>query len=83
MSKPIPSKRKRVFWATTQKMCVHCGTTESLTIDHILARVLGGTNDFKNLQVLCRSCNWIKAIGESQEYERRCKELFLPANPQP
>ena len=50
---------------------------EDLTIDHIIARVLGGTNAFGNLQVLCSSCNKSKALGESREHERRRKELFL------
>jgi len=37
--------------------CAHCGTTEQLTIDHIVPVIEGGTDDEENLQALCRSCN--------------------------
>lgn len=38
-------------------ICRHCGTEEDLTIDHIQPISKGGTNELKNLQVLCKSCN--------------------------
>lgn len=37
--------------------CKHCGTTESLSIDHVIAIANGGKNVLSNLQILCRSCN--------------------------
>lgn len=37
--------------------CQHCGTTEQITIDHIIPITKGGTNHIDNLQPLCRSCN--------------------------
>jgi 5-methylcytosine-specific restriction endonuclease McrA len=37
--------------------CLRCGTTESLTVDHIVPLVHGGSNDISNLQPLCISCN--------------------------
>ena len=39
------------------RYCRQCGTTEDLSIDHIIPERLGGTLDPDNLQVLCRSCN--------------------------
>lgn len=39
------------------RSCKHCGTTEKLTVDHIVPRSRGGTNDINNLQILCRACN--------------------------
>lgn len=38
-------------------ICAHCGTREDPTIDHIAPKEMGGSDDLKNLQVLCRSCN--------------------------
>lgn len=38
-------------------VCRKCGSINDLTIDHIMPLSNGGTNDIKNLQVLCRSCN--------------------------
>jgi 5-methylcytosine-specific restriction endonuclease McrA len=49
--------------------CVNCGTTDLLTIDHIIARARGGSNDLDNLQVLCRSCNSSKGTRTMQEWE--------------
>lgn len=37
--------------------CQHCGTTENLTIDHIIPLKLGGTHFIDNIQPLCKSCN--------------------------
>ena len=44
-----------------QPWCSICMGTESLTVDHIIPRSMGGSNDRDNLQVLCRSCNSRKA----------------------
>lgn len=37
--------------------CQLCGTEESLSVDHIVPRNLGGDDNLSNLQVLCSSCN--------------------------
>ena len=44
--------------------CVGCGGTDkfSLTGDHVLPRALGGTDDWGNLQVLCRKCHKFKTF---------------------
>lgn len=34
------------------------------TIDHILARALGGTNSLENIQVICKECNNLKSADE-------------------
>lgn len=38
-------------------ICAHCGTSESLSVDHVIPISRGGTNDLENLQCLCRPCN--------------------------
>lgn len=43
------------------RLCRSCGTTQKLTVDHIVPLSRGGTNDLDNLQLLCRSCNSIKS----------------------
>jgi 5-methylcytosine-specific restriction endonuclease McrA len=42
--------------------CLHCGTNENLTIDHIVPWVKGGGNEMGNLQTLCQSCNSRKGV---------------------
>lgn len=41
--------------------CKQCDSAKNdLTIDHVMPVIKGGTNDLKNLQLLCRSCNIAK-----------------------
>jgi 5-methylcytosine-specific restriction endonuclease McrA len=40
--------------------CQLCGTEEDLTVDHVVPRTAGGTDDRDNLRVLCRSHNAAK-----------------------
>jgi 5-methylcytosine-specific restriction protein A len=37
--------------------CTHCGSTERLNVDHIVARAKGGTDDLTNLRTLCHRCH--------------------------
>ena len=39
------------------EQCLECGKQHNLTIDHIIPIAMGGTNELKNLQPLCKSCN--------------------------
>lgn len=43
--------------ARDAKVCRYCGSTENLSIDHIVPLARGGTNDLDNLQFLCMPCN--------------------------
>lgn len=43
------------------KRCAYCFSTEQLTIDHKHPKIMGGTDDKKNLQCLCRRCNQMKS----------------------
>jgi 5-methylcytosine-specific restriction endonuclease McrA len=37
--------------------CLRCGSVKRVTIDHIVPKVLGGSNKRANLQALCTPCN--------------------------
>jgi 5-methylcytosine-specific restriction endonuclease McrA len=42
--------------------CFYCKEeTDQPTIDHVVARSHGGTNDIENLRVCCESCNRMKS----------------------
>jgi len=43
---------KRDSW-----MCLCCGSSKRLQVDHIVPVAKGGENRLSNLQTLCRSCN--------------------------
>lgn len=37
--------------------CVYCGSTDNLSVDHLLPRIKGGEDDVDNLVCSCRTCN--------------------------
>jgi len=43
-----------------KKRCRYCHTTENLTYDHKQPVIKGGTDEHKNMQVLCYPCNVVK-----------------------
>lgn len=53
------------------RKCISCGALDDLTIDHKLALCLGGTNNIKNLQLLCGECNRRKGFRENVESLKR------------
>lgn len=58
-----PHWRHKQFLIMTQGKCQFCGSTENLTIDHIIPVVITGQDrrkDLSNQQLLCRPCNLAK-----------------------
>ena len=59
MSKISKTKRIGIF-IRDGNICLCCGTTKNLTVDHIIPKSIGGSKKGKNLQTLCKVCNNIK-----------------------
>lgn len=55
--KPIPAWLRSKVYERDGHTCVYCGSTESLTLDHIVPWSDGGPDTEANLQTLCRRCN--------------------------
>lgn len=53
-------KLSPLIFARDENICKICGSTERLEIDHIIPLSKGGSNELKNLQILCRHCNSVK-----------------------
>ena len=53
----ISQKIKDQVWRRDRGECVKCGSNEMLEYDHIIPVVLGGKSTYRNLQLLCESCN--------------------------
>jgi hypothetical protein len=64
-------KRRETFQKLLLKYnfkCVKCNALDKLTIDHIKPVKLGGSDDYENLQILCRSCNSKKGVKTNDQW---------------
>ena len=54
----------QAVWATPDGHCFYCGEVlkpwETFSIDHVIPKSKGGTNEFENLVPCCLHCNKIK-----------------------
>lgn len=67
----MPKLRARIMERDNFR-CKRCGndsTTVALEVDHIIPRAKGGTNDERNLQTLCWSCNRGKGTSDPLPHE--------------
>jgi hypothetical protein len=64
--------RHRIF-TRDGHCCLHCGTTDSLSVDHVVAVANGGSNEDDNLQTLCIRCNSIKGAKEQPSRQEHTK----------
>lgn len=53
----IPADRRRAVFSRDGHRCRSCGTTESLSIDHVVPFVRTRDDSESNLQTLCLPCN--------------------------
>ena len=44
-------------WRRDEGKCVQCGSQENLEFDHMVPFSKGGANTYRNIQLLCESCN--------------------------
>tara|TARA_B100002019_G_scaffold211851_1_gene184639 strand:+ start:1298 stop:1684 length:387 start_codon:yes stop_codon:yes gene_type:complete len=80
----VNRKEARKMWRRRIKeqwdnQCAYCGSTENLTIDHVIPKSKGGTNFTQNVVCSCLSCNGSKANTEWQEWYLN-QEFFQEAN---
>ena len=71
--------------------CQLCGASAehvALTVDHIVPRKLGGTDDLSNLQALCHQCNSRKRATDDVDFrgvagKLQCQTARMPFLPYP
>lgn len=57
----IPQDILDKVWNRDGGKCVKCGSQEKIEFDHIIPFSKGGSNTYRNLQVLCEKCNRTKS----------------------
>lgn len=82
MAAKLPSDRKRAVWKRDNYRCRYCNTSvcapsEDMprerwaTVDHVVAKSRGGTNDKSNLVTACSACNAAKASKTVEKFKAR------------
>lgn len=53
----IPQEVLDNVWNRDGGKCVNCGSQEKIEFDHIIPFSRGGSNTYRNIQILCEKCN--------------------------
>lgn len=56
-SRRISDRVKDRVWNRDGGKCVLCGSNENIEFDHIVPFSKGGSNTYRNIQILCQDCN--------------------------
>lgn len=65
-SRGLRPNRNRIYKRDGYE-CVYCGSKKNLTLDHVIPKSRGGTNDWTNLVTSCMKCNLKKANRTPEE----------------
>jgi 5-methylcytosine-specific restriction endonuclease McrA len=57
-------------------LCMECGATDNLTVDHVIPRADNGWSSLSNLQLLCKECNVSKAANYTDYRFMTPAEIF-------
>ena len=60
-SRRISQIVKDQVWNRDKGRCIECGSNERLEFDHIIPFSKGGSNTYRNIQLLCENCNRVKS----------------------
>ena len=64
----IPTAVRREVFERDNHACQYCGSTERLSLDHVVPWSRGGKDSVQNLVTACRSCNSKKNARTPEEW---------------
>jgi predicted RNase H-like nuclease (RuvC/YqgF family) len=73
---PVSKLMRQLVLERDNYTCLACGTKKNLTLDHIIPRSRGGSNDINNLQVLCKHCNLAKGVNQVDYRNNKVEPLI-------
>jgi len=82
VKRPLPELKltRRTIFARDDYTCQYCGYRgKDLTVDHVLPKRLGGSDDWENLVTCCRKCNLKK--GDKPLHQMGMTLLRQPRRP--
>lgn len=69
----MSSRTKSVIYYKTNGHCAYCGEWldpfSSWTVDHVIPKASGGTDDIDNLVAACKPCNCAKKDMSDEEFK--------------
>lgn len=67
VARGIPTAVKDAVWRRDEGRCAQCRSQSALEFDHIIPFSRGGASTYRNVQLLCQTCNRSKAarIGDT------------------
>ena len=61
----IPKKVREAVWERDGGVCIECGSSSELQLEHEKPLWMGGDNSVENLRLMCTACHRPKTNAES------------------
>ena len=84
--KPCPAKLKRELYKAQDGKCMYCGRKPAIDLmdcDHKNPMAKRGSDQKRNFQVLCRSCNTRKGATTDKQFRTKFKSIGVPQTQTP
>jgi len=72
---------KAAIYRRDNNTCQYCGSTRSLTIDHVIPRCRGGDSSWTNLTLACATCNTRKGSKTPEQVGLKLRRKPKPPLP--
>lgn len=79
-----PKRKRQRLWDEQKGLCAYCDTPLETpnhgTLDHVIPKSKGGSNNRENLKLVCPKCNalkgWFATLDEAQSFADQLVRFF-------